>query len=265
MTSEIILSTRNLSKRFGSTVVADNISFSLCTGERRSIIGPNGAGKTSFVGLLTGVVTPDAGSIWLGEREITKYPVNRRVKSGLVRTFQITSIFRNFTVLENLFLARSEHVGASKMLWRAASGEKEIYATIDAILERIGLTDQRHRTVSELSYGQQRLIEVGIALCLNPSVLVLDEPAAGLSDQETNRLIEIVDRLPQRLSIIVIEHDMEIVKRLASQITVLVRGRILMTDTPHNVLASKEVRDVYLGRVDDLEPGAAAATDQSHA
>lgn len=265
MTNRPVLSTANLQKRFGNTVVADNISFAIGAGEQRAIIGPNGAGKTSFVGLLTGMLRPDSGSIQLAGQDITRQSAHRRVKLGIVRTFQITSIFRNLTVLENLFLARSENVGVSTAMWRPASSQDEILTTVESILERLGIADDRHRTVSEISYGKQRLIEVGIALCLDPKVLILDEPAAGLPDDETSRLLDIIKRMPSELAIVMIEHDMDVVKRFATEITVLVRGRVLMTGAPQDVLASEEVRDVYLGHIAPPPAEGLVPAEASHA
>ena len=247
------LRTRGLVKRFGNLVVTDDVSFELAVGERRAVIGPNGAGKTSLVGLLSGTLRCDAGTIELAGEAVTHMAPAARVRRGLVRTFQITSIFRDFSVLENLFLARSEQVGASRGLWRSAASRTDVIEACEAILVRLGLADDRHRTVSEISYGKQRLIEVGLALCLDPRVLILDEPAAGLPHDEAERLLDIIGQLPADLAILMIEHDMEIVKRFASRITVLVRGRELMTGTPEAVLSSPEVREVYLGHVEALD------------
>jgi branched-chain amino acid transport system ATP-binding protein len=252
-----LLRTVGVQKKFGNITVADDISLSLAVGERRAVIGPNGAGKTSFVGLLSGTLRIDSGRIELEGRDITRLNPAQRVKRGLVRTFQITSIFRNLSVLENLFLARSERMGASTGLWRAASSRTKIIDECEEILSRLGLIEDRHRTVSEISYGKHRLIEVGLALCLDPRVLILDEPAAGLPGDEADRLLDIIAELPDDLAILMIEHDMEVVKRFASQITVLVRGRVLMTGTPQDVLSSEEVREVYLGHVSaPMEEGA---------
>lgn len=245
----VLLSTVDLQKRFGNTVVADNISFDLNVGDRHAIIGPNGAGKTSFVGLLTGTLRPDGGRIHFAGHDITGQPTYRRVKSGIVRTFQVTNLFRNLTLLENLVLARTESAGVSTQMWRQVSRETEIISHAESVLDRLGLLDERHFKVSQISYGKQRLIEVGIALCLDPKLLILDEPAAGLPDKETGRLLEMIEQLPAELAIVMIEHDMELVKRFAEKITVLVRGRVLTTGSPGEVLASDEVRDVYLGDV----------------
>lgn len=253
MSGTPILRTRGLLKRFGNLTVTDDVSFDLALGERRAVIGPNGAGKTSLVGLLSGTLRCDAGTIELDGAEITHATPAARVRRGLVRTFQITSIFRDFSVLENLFLARSERAGTSRGLWRSAASRREVIEACEAILVRLGLADDRDRTVSEISYGKQRLIEVGLALCLDPRVLVLDEPAAGLPHDEAERLLAIIAELPNDLAILMIEHDMEIVKRFASRITVLVRGRELMTGTPDAVLSSDEVREVYLGHVEALD------------
>ncbi len=246
--SEIAFATRGLSKRFGAVVVADDISIEVAAGERRALIGPNGAGKTSFVGLVSGVIRPDAGAVLLHGRDIAREPPHRRVRMGLVRTFQVTSLFRDLTLVENLFLAVSEHVGASARMWGAAASRRDILERIDAVLDRLGLRADRFRKMSEIAYGRQRLVEIALALCLEPRVLILDEPAAGVPSDEAGVMLDALDRLPRDLAILMIEHDMRIVKRFADRITVLVQGAVLMTGAPAEVMASEEVRAVYLGR-----------------
>jgi branched-chain amino acid transport system ATP-binding protein len=248
MSTGPVLSTHALSKRFGTVVVADNIDFDLQAGERRALIGPNGAGKTSFVGLVSGTLRPDAGDVHLGGQDITRLRRDQRVKAGLVRTFQITSLFNNLTVRQNLYLPISERTGASGEMWSPALAQTAITEEIDDILVRLGLHEDRHRTITELSYGRRRLLEIGIALSLRPKVLILDEPAAGLRAEDVARMLDVIGRLPAEMAMIMVEHDMQVVKRFASRVTVLVRGAVLMTGAPSEVMAAESVRSVYLGR-----------------
>jgi branched-chain amino acid transport system ATP-binding protein len=246
--SGIVLSTKGLSKRFGALVVADDINLALRRGERRAMIGPNGAGKTTFVGLLCGALRPDDGTITLLDRDITAEPTHRRVKAGLVRTFQVSSLFRSLTVLENVYLAASEHLGVARRMWRAAAHHREVLERAEQMIAQLGLVDDMHHRISEIAYGRQRLVEIGIALCLEPNVLVLDEPAAGIPSDQAARLLEVIERLPADMTIMLIEHDMQVVRRFATEVTVLVAGTILMTGSPQDVMSNDEVRSVYLGQ-----------------
>jgi branched-chain amino acid transport system ATP-binding protein len=246
--SGIVLSTKGLSKRFGALVVADDINLALRRGERRAMIGPNGAGKTTFVGLLCGALRPDDGTITLLDRDITAEPTHRRVKAGLVRTFQVSSLFRSLTVLENVYLAASEHLGVARRMWRAAAHHREVLERAEQMIAQLGLVDDMHRRISEIAYGRQRLVEIGIALCLEPKVLVLDEPAAGIPSDQAARLLEVIELLPADMTIMLIEHDMQIVRRFATEVTVLVAGTVLMTGSPQDVMSNDEVRSVYLGQ-----------------
>jgi branched-chain amino acid transport system ATP-binding protein len=236
-----------LQKRFGALIVADNVSLQVPIGARLALIGPNGAGKTTLVGLLTGRLRADAGRILLHGHDVTHDAPARRVKQGLVRTFQINNLFRGLTVLENVFLAVSEHTGASFSLFRPAGRSKPIVERAEGIVEQLGLADVRHQTVSAISYGRQRLVEIALALALEPKVLLLDEPAAGIPSGETVRLLDTIAALPEDLAILLIEHDMHVVRRFAREVMVLVSGKVFMTGTPHEVMASGEVRRVYLG------------------
>jgi branched-chain amino acid transport system ATP-binding protein len=246
--SGIVLSTRGLSKRFGALVVADDIDLALRRGERRAMIGPNGAGKTTFVGLLCGALRPDDGTITLLDRDITAEPTHRRVKAGLVRTFQVSSLFRSLTVLENVYLAASEHLGVARRMWRAAAHHREVLERAEQMIAQLGLVDDMHHRISEIAYGRQRLVEIGIALCLEPKVLVLDEPAAGIPSDQAARLLEVIELLPADMTIMLIEHDMQVVRRFATEVTVLVAGTVLMTGSPQDVMSNDEVRSVYLGQ-----------------
>lgn len=248
MSVEPVLSTRALAKRFGPVVVADDIDFELRAGERRALIGPNGAGKTSFIGLVSGTLRPDAGEVHLAGQDITRLRKDQKVKAGLVRTFQITSLFNNLTVRQNLYLPISERTGTSRAIWSPASAESAIVDEIGVILDRLGLLEDRDRTVTELPYGKRRLLEIGIALSLRPKVLILDEPAAGLRAEDVARMLDVIGRLPADMAMIMVEHDMQVVKRFASRVTVMVRGAVLMTGSPSDVMAADAVRSVYLGR-----------------
>jgi branched-chain amino acid transport system ATP-binding protein len=242
-----VLRVENVSKRFGALQAANGISLSLERGARRGLIGPNGAGKTTLVGLLSGVLRPSSGRIVLNGRDVTRTSPRHRVKSGLVRSFQISNLFTSFTVLENLYLALSEHLGIAGNMWRTAGKRREVIDRAMTILQQLRIEDDAHRRVDALPYGKQRLVELALALSLEPSVLLLDEPAAGIPSNETSVVIDALERLPSEMAILMIEHDMYVVRRFASDVTVLVEGAVLMTGTCDDVMASDEVHAVYLG------------------
>jgi branched-chain amino acid transport system ATP-binding protein len=241
------LETRGLCKNFGALLVASNIDFQLASGSRHALIGPNGAGKTSFVNLVTGVLEPTAGAILLNGADITASPQSERVKRGLVRTFQISALFRRLTLLENVTLAISEREGIAGDLFRSAGRYRGVIEEAFALLETLGLAADALRPVSELAYGRQRLAEIAVSLGLAPKVLLLDEPAAGVPSGETGAIIDMVDRLPADIALLIIEHDMDLVFRLARRITVMVQGSVLVEGTPDEIAANAEVREVYLG------------------
>ena len=243
----LALEANGLAKRFGALVVTDDVTLKVPIGARLALIGPNGAGKTTLVGLLTGLLRPDAGTVVLNGRDVTSHAPARRVKQGLVRTFQINNLFRGLTILENVFLAVSEHAGASFSMLRPAGLSRPLIERAEQILAILGLADVRHQTVTDVSYGRQRLVEIAIALSLDPKVLLLDEPAAGIPGNEVSRLLDTIARLPAELAILLIEHDMHVVRQFAREVIVLVAGRVLMTGSPQEVMASSEVRTVYLG------------------
>lgn len=243
----IALEATGLAKRFGALVVTDDVTLKVPAGARLALIGPNGAGKTTLIGLLTGLLRPDAGTVMLNGRDVTSLAPALRVKQGLVRTFQINNLFRGLTILENVFLAVSEHAGSSFAMLRPAGRCKPLVERSEAILETLGLADVRHQTITDVSYGRQRLVEIAIALSLDPKVLLLDEPAAGIPTNEVARLLDTIARLPKDLAILLIEHDMHVVRQFAQEVMVLVAGRVLMTGSPQDVMASSEVRAVYLG------------------
>jgi branched-chain amino acid transport system ATP-binding protein len=242
-----VLETEKLCKSFGALTVAQNIDFRLEPGARHALIGPNGAGKTTFVNILTGALAPTSGRILMGGQDITKTNQAARVKLGLGRTFQITSLFRSLPVLDNVALAVAERRGDAMRMWRSASSHTEIIEESKALLATLGLADDATTATQDLPYGKQRLVEIAIALGLRPKVLLLDEPAAGVPSEESKKIFQNLDKLPAEVAVLIIEHDMDLVFRFAQQITVLVQGEVLVQGTPAEIAANKRVRDVYLG------------------
>jgi ABC-type branched-subunit amino acid transport system ATPase component len=241
------LETKNLCKRFGALTVAENINFALEPGARHALIGPNGAGKTTFVNMLTGVLAPSSGEIMLGGEDITRVAQAKRVKRGIGRTFQINSLFRSLSVLDNVALGIAERNGVGHRMARPASGYTEIIDESVELLKTLGLGEDAPLRVRDLPYGKQRLVEIAIALGMKPRVLLLDEPAAGVPSLESHRILEVLAGLPAGIAILIIEHDMDLVFRFARRITVLAAGAVLMEGTPHEVGADPRVRQVYLG------------------
>ena len=241
------LETRDLCKTFGALTVADNINFRLEPAARHALIGPNGAGKTTFVNMLTGALPASSGKIFLGGEDITQVTQAARTKRGLGRTFQITSLFRNLPVLDNVALGIAEREGISLSMWKPASSYRAIREESMAVLETMGLASEALLRVQELPYGKQRLVEIAIALGLKPKVLLLDEPAAGVPSLESGLILDVLAQLPENIAILIIEHDMDIVFRFAQRITVLVQGAVLVEGTPDEIANDQRVRDVYLG------------------
>jgi branched-chain amino acid transport system ATP-binding protein len=241
------LETRGLHKSFGALTVANAVDFRLEWGARHALIGPNGAGKTTFVELVTGALPPSAGQILLGGVDVTHLPQAARVKRGLIRTFQITALFRRLSVLENVMLAVCEREGIGSGLFRPAGHYRTAIEEAYALLERLGAGDDALRPVNMLAYGRQRLVEIAVSLALSPKVLLLDEPAAGVPTSESARIIEVIERLPPDIAVLIIEHDMDLVFRLAQRITVLVQGNVLVEGSPQAIATDPEVRRVYLG------------------
>jgi ABC-type branched-subunit amino acid transport system ATPase component len=242
-----VLETRKLCKSFGALTVADNIDFRLSPGDRHALIGPNGAGKTTFVNMLTGALAPSSGQIFLAGDEVTRVPQSARVRRGLGRTFQVTSLFRTLPVLDNVALAIAERSGRATRLWRPAAAHGEIKDEALSHLAALGIAEDAAVRVADLPYGKQRLVEIAIALGLRPKVLLLDEPAAGVPSSESTRILEVLERLPQDIAILIIEHDMDLVFRFARRITVLVQGVVLVEGTPEEIARDTRVHDVYLG------------------
>jgi branched-chain amino acid transport system ATP-binding protein len=242
------LSTRGLDKSFGSLVVASGIALDLPPGERYALIGPNGAGKTTLINLITGMLKPDKGQIFLGPDEITMLRPEERVKCGLVRTFQINTLFPHLSALEAVTLAVCERRGYAGSWWEKLSAYGDAIAEAYAILLSLRLAASCHRPTRELAYGQQRLLEIALALATKPKVLLLDEPAAGVPQQESAELFSVIAGLSQEIAVLFIEHDMNVVFRFARRIIVMAAGRILLQGTPEEIAADARVREVYLGR-----------------
>jgi branched-chain amino acid transport system ATP-binding protein len=245
--SSAALSTRGLNKRFGSLVVADDIALELPSGGRYALIGPNGAGKTTLINLITGMLKPDGGQLFLGGDEITTLEPQRRVKRGLVRTFQINTLFPHLNALEAVTLAVCERRGYAGTWWRALPAYADAVEEAYAILLSLQLGPHCYRPTRELGYGQQRLIEIALALATRPKVLLLDEPAAGVPQGESADLFAVIANLSRDIAVLFIEHDMNVVFRFAQRIIVMVGGRILVEGTPNEIAADARVREVYLG------------------
>jgi branched-chain amino acid transport system ATP-binding protein len=243
------LSTRNLDKSFGSLVVADNISIELPRGARYALIGPNGAGKTTLINLMTGMLKPDAGHILLGDDDITTLPPHQRVKRGLVRTFQINTLFPELTPIEAVTLAVCERRGVAGDWSRRLPSYRSEVDEAHTILTQLGIGDAAFRPTDSLAYGQQRLLEIALALATRPKVLLLDEPAAGVPAGDSAELFDAIAGLPEDITVLFIEHDMNIVFRFATRIIVLVRGSTLVEGTPQEIATDPQVREVYLGGV----------------
>jgi len=241
------LSTHGLEKSFGSLVVASDVNLAIPLGARYALIGPNGAGKTTLINLMTGMLRPDAGKIRLGETDITAFSPGDRVKRGLVRTFQINQLFPHLNALEAVTLAVCERRGVAGKFWRPLPAYAEAVDEAYAILGSLMLAPDCYRLTRELAYGQQRLLEIALALATRPKVLLLDEPAAGVPREESAELFTAIAGLSQDMTILFIEHDMDLVFRFASRIIVMVGGSVLVEGTPQEIAADARVREVYLG------------------
>lgn len=243
-----VLSVRNLNKAFGAIIVAQSISVELVSGARVGLIGPNGAGKTTFVNLLTGFLTPDSGTIEMGGVQIERAKPEDRVRGGLIRTHQINALLMESSVRDNVAIAIAER---ERYAWRALRYTPQWRSCLEEAqegLREIGLGAAGDREVRHLPYGEQRLLEIAIALALKPKVLLLDEPGAGIPASEVHVIHEALDRLPHEIAILIIEHDMELIFRFAREIIVMVQGRILTQGIPAEISANSEVRSVYLGQ-----------------
>jgi branched-chain amino acid transport system ATP-binding protein len=244
-----VLEVRNVSKHFGSLVAVRDVSLTLPAGELRAIIGPNGAGKTTFFNLISGFFPPTAGSIEFEGRAITAMPAHQRVALGIGRTFQITEIFPELTVFENLRISAEVTAGFRLRPWISRSEQAKVRAHVEGILALAGLAPKAERLVGELSHGDQRATEIAMALALRPRLLLLDEPTAGMGDQETFEITQLIRRLHREgnFTIVLVEHDMRVVFHLADRISVLDQGSLLAEGTPQEIAANEAVQAAYLG------------------
>jgi len=242
-----MLQIRDLTKRFGGVLASDSISLDVPAGELHAIIGPNGAGKSTLIGQLAGEIVPEKGRIFFHGRDITRMPTHRRSALGLARSFQITSLFLDFTVLDNVALAVQAHAGHSFRFWRPARSEAELRVPAQSALARVGLENRADVICANLSHGEHRQLEIAMALATAPRMLLLDEPMAGMGADESARVIGLLGELKREQTILLIEHDMDAVFRLADRITVLVDGRVIASGPPDVIRADAEVRQAYLG------------------
>jgi len=241
------LEVENLNMNFGGIVVARDLNFDLRPGDRKALIGPNGAGKTTFANLITGILTPSSGTIRLDGRDIGHLNEARRVKAGVAKTFQITTLFKRLSVRENIRLPVLERRGKSRNWFGRSDGDARVEDEIDELLTQFNLRSAAASRVQDLAYGQQRLVEMALTLALKPRILILDEPSAGVPASDSHIVTDAIEGLPDDLSVLIIEHDMKLVFKVASTIVVLVDGAILTEGTPARIGQDQQVRDLYLG------------------
>jgi branched-chain amino acid transport system ATP-binding protein len=247
MVTDVLLDIQELSKRFNGVVASDAISLGVRQGEFHALIGPNGAGKTTLIGQLAGEMIADSGSVRFAGRDITALSIHRRSALGLARTFQITSLFPEFTALDNVALAVQAHAGHSYRFWRDARGDPRLRLPAHQALAEVGLEVRADALVSNLSHGEHRQLEIAMALATRPRMLLLDEPLAGMGSNESRRMVAMLGKLKRRLTILLVEHDLAAVFELADRITVLVGGRVIASGTPAEIRANAEVKIAYLG------------------
>jgi branched-chain amino acid transport system ATP-binding protein len=245
--TNVLLDVRGLVKTFGALRATDNVNLDIRTGETHAIIGPNGAGKTTLIGQLAGNIRPDSGEIWFDGQDVTGLGAAARARRGLARSFQITSIYREFTALENVALAVQAHAGHSFRFWRAASSEAALREPARAIMSDLGLSGRAGVQAANLAHGEQRQLEIAMVLATRPRLLLLDEPVAGMGADESQRMVEFLATLKGRQTIILVEHDMDAVFTLADRISVLVYGQVIASGTPEEIRVNPEVRRAYLG------------------
>jgi branched-chain amino acid transport system ATP-binding protein len=245
--AEALLRVDNLMRRFGGVIATDHVSLEVLRGELHAIIGPNGAGKTTLISQLTGHLVPQGGSIYLGGRDITRLPAYRRSALGLARSFQITSLLLDFTAADNVALAAQAHDGHSFRFFRNARKEESLRNAALTALRRVGLGDRADVLVSRLSHGEQRELELAVALATRPQLLLLDEPMAGLGATESARMVKLLQELRKEVTIVLVEHDMQAVFALADRISVLVYGRVIASGAASEIRRNEEVKRAYLG------------------
>jgi branched-chain amino acid transport system ATP-binding protein len=244
---EKMLELRSVTKRFGGVVATDNVALEVVQGEVHALIGPNGAGKTTLIGQISGSLRTDVGTVRFLEKDVTALRQHERVRLGLARSYQITSIFRRFTVLDNLALAVQARSGSSFSFWRPVAAEAVLFDEARTISREIGLAERLGVMAGNLAHGEQRALEVGLALATRPRLVLLDEPMAGMGPEESQRVIALIDRIRAGVTVLLVEHDMDAVFRLADRITVLVNGRVIASGRPAEIRADKDVRRAYLG------------------
>jgi branched-chain amino acid transport system ATP-binding protein len=242
-----VLSLRSLSKRFGGVVAVDGVTLDVAAGEVHALIGPNGAGKTTLIHQISGSLACDQGQIVFLGNDLTKTKAHERVRAGLARSYQITSIFRRFSVLDNLALAVQARSGSSFSFWRPVAAEAALFDEARRIASQVNLTQKVDSVASTLAHGEQRALEVGLALATRPKLLLLDEPMAGMGPEESNRMIELIGRIRAEVAVLLVEHDMDAVFRLADRISVMVNGRLIATGFPEQIRMNAQVRKAYLG------------------
>jgi branched-chain amino acid transport system ATP-binding protein len=242
-----VLRARGLCKSFGAFRANDGVDLELFSGARHALIGPNGAGKTTLVNLLTGLYAPTSGDVFLGSERVTSLPQHVRVQRGMARTFQINTLFAGLSVFESVLLAVCQRRGLGSVWYRGLRSFAAEQAEVWALLEQLRLADQAAVLTRELAYGKQRLLELGLALATRPRILLLDEPASGIPAAESREMFEVIAELPSEVTLLFIEHDMDLVFRFAERITVLVAGRVLMEGTPDEIANDARVREIYLG------------------
>ncbi|MGX1308968.1 branched-chain amino acid transport system ATP-binding protein [Amorphus suaedae] len=247
MSSVAALSVSGLTVAFGGIVAVNGVTLDLPVGARHALIGPNGAGKTTFVNLLTGTLKPTAGTIRIGAKDVTRLDTRARTKLGLTRTFQINTLFPHLTPLEAVSLAIAERDDLAGIWWKRLGGFGEVADEAEALLARLRLIEHARVPTGELAYGKQRLLEIALALAAKPRILLLDEPAAGIPAGESREVFEVVDALPDDISVLFIEHDMQLVFRFARRIVVLTSGAVLAEGTPDEIRRNDDVRAAYLG------------------
>jgi branched-chain amino acid transport system ATP-binding protein len=242
-----VLSLASLGKRFGGVVAVDGVTLEVAAGEVHALIGPNGAGKTTLIHLISGSLAADSGEIVFEKRPMTHLRPHDRVRAGLARSYQITSIFRRFSVLDNLALAVQARSGSSFSFWKPVAAERALFDEARAIAEQVGLSEKTGFLGSSLAHGEQRALEVGLALATRPKLVLLDEPMAGMGPQESRRMIELIERIRAGVAVLLVEHDMDAVFRLADRISVMVNGRVIATGSPEQIKTNADVRKAYLG------------------
>lgn len=245
--AEPLLTTRGLTKAFGALMATEGLSLEILPGEIHAMIGPNGAGKTTAIAQLSGEIKPDAGTIYLAGRDITRLPMYKRAHLGLARSFQITSIFLSFTAEDNVAMAIQAHDGHSFRFWKPARTDARLHGPARKILEKVGLAHRADSVAANLSYGEQRQLELAMALATHPSILLLDEPMAGMGLEDSSQMIDLLKSLKGTVAILMVEHDMDAVFALADRITVLVYGKAVATGTPEKIHSDPSVRRAYLG------------------